>query len=96
MRTVSQRQPSVSLKPLASLADGTFKMMVVAAHKDPSKWDNEIEQTYHAVSKKHAEAKAAFIESASEDLLQRRSSWLGAQLARLTRWTRTWRRKLSV
>jgi len=65
------------IKALATyqLADDAYKMMAVAAQKDPSKWDKGLAQTYSTFSDKHADAKASFIEAARTDLLRRRSFW---------------------
>jgi len=60
-----------------------YARMVLATAKDPDKWDDAIEQIYGDASQKHADAKAAFIEAARTDLLQRTRSWMALQSDRL-------------
>ncbi len=60
-----------------------FTRMALATAKDPDEWDDAIEQIFGDASQKHADAKAAFIEAARADLLQRTRSWMALQSDRL-------------
>jgi len=58
-----------------------YARMALDTAKDPDKWDDVIAQTHDEASQKHADAKAAFIESARADLQHRRRSWMASEIA---------------